>query len=299
MATLPPPMVTAPAVARALPFAPHSVLENPSTGTAYRLLEPIGEGYFGIVYAAIDSWENDLAIKVLKPHASPRLNASKAAAEVDKLVMLRSPFFTYIYEAFALDGQFCIVTERCEHTLSRSLGQPWFKGPNSVRSVARCVLQAVHRMHEFQLVHQDIHLDNVFVSVARDELVGGPAGATGFKLGDVGLAKPVGQLDPANTNVNPDTIAPEFLDPSAFGTPDHRVDIYHSALLLLQVLVGGRLNFTQAQIHDGAPGRAAAALGTPLGHALAQALRRRIDGRPASARDLWSSIAQAAVASAV
>jgi serine/threonine protein kinase len=297
MAELPPPMkpAAAPVPSSALPFAPRSVLGNPVTGTTYRLLAPIGEGYFGIVYAAIDSWENELAIKVLKPHPSPREHASKAAAEIDKLVMLRSPYFTYIYEAFASDGYYCIVTERCEYPLSSALGQPWFKGANSVRSVARCLLQAVQRMHEFKLVHQDIHLDNVFVAVARDALVGGPSGATSFKLGDVGLAKPAHLLDPFNTNVNPDTVAPEFLDPASCGAPDHRVDIYHCGLLLLQVLVGGRLNFTQEQIRAGAPALHAASLGTPLGAVLAQALQPQVAARPATARDLWSAVAQAAV----
>jgi serine/threonine protein kinase len=293
MPELPPPMTPAvPSVpTTALPFLPHSTLDNPATGTTYRLLRPIGEGYFGIVYAAVDSWENELAIKVLKPHPSPDVHASKAAAEIDKLVMLRSPYFTYIYEAFASGGYYCIVTERCEHPLSAALGQTWFKGPNSVRSVARCLLQAVQRMHDFQLVHQDIHLDNVFVAVARDELVGS-TGATSFKLGDVGLAKPVGQLNPFNTNVNPDTIAPEFLDPALSGPPDHRVDIYHCSLVLLQVLVGGRLNFTQAQIRAGEPGRYAAAQGTPLGAVLSQALQLQVAARPASARDLWAAVAQ-------
>lgn len=298
MTALPPPML--PSMPRApstvLPFPPHSALENPATGTAYRLLKPIGEGYFGIVYAAIDAWENELAIKVLKPHPSPQEHARKAADEIDKLVMLRSPYFTYIYEAFASGGHYCIVTERCEHPLSAALGLTWFKGPNSVRSVARCVLQAVQRMHDFQLVHQDIHLGNVFVAMARDELVGGPGG-TSFKLGDVGLAKYVHQLDPFNTNVNPDTIAPEFLDPAAFGTPDHRVDIYHCGLLLLQVLVGRQLNFTQAQIRAGEPGRAAQSLGTPLGEVLSQAMRRHVAARPATARELWTAVAQAAVTS--
>ena len=299
MTALPPLMTPAapPVPTTALPFAPHSELENPVTGSAYRLLKPIGEGYFGIVYAAVDSWENELAIKVLKPYASPQEHARKAAAEIDKLVILRSPYFTYIYEAFVSKGYYCIVTERCEHPLSTALGQTWFKGPNSVRSVARCVLQAVQRMHDFQLVHQDIHLGNVFVAMARDELVGG-GGATSFKLADVGLAKHVHQLDPFNTNVNPDTVAPEFLDPAAFGMPDHRVDIYHCGLLLLQVLVGEQLNFTQPQIRAGEPGRAAQSLGTPLGEVLSQALRRHVGARPASARELWTAVAQAAVTSA-
>ncbi|MCW5747812.1 MAG: protein kinase [Alphaproteobacteria bacterium] len=299
MSELPPPMqpVPPPSPRTVLPFAPHSVLDNPATGTSYRLLRPIGEGHFGIVYAAIDTWENELAIKVLKPQPSPQEDANKAAAEIDKLVMLRSPYLTYIYEAFAINGYYCIVTERCEHPLSAALGQPWFKGPNSVRSVARCLLQAVQRMHDFQLVHQDIHLDNVFVAVTRDALVGGPAGATTFKLGDVGLAKPVHQLNPFNTNVNPETVAPEFLDPAAFGTPDHRVDIYHCGLLLLQVLVGERLRFTPDQIRAAAPAHHALSLGTPLGAALAEALHRRVGRRYASARDFWTALAPAAVAS--
>jgi hypothetical protein len=37
--------------------------------------------------------------------------------------------------------------------------------------IARCLLQAVHYAHINHYVHQDIHLNNVFAALARDEMM--------------------------------------------------------------------------------------------------------------------------------
>ena len=37
------------------------------TGNTYTIGQMVGEGNFGIVYSCRDVWDNDLAVKVLKP----------------------------------------------------------------------------------------------------------------------------------------------------------------------------------------------------------------------------------------
>src|SRR6267154_847688 len=48
--------------------------------TTYTMGAQIGEGHFGIVYACIDEWNNELAAKVLKPNA-PYEEVLRAATE--------------------------------------------------------------------------------------------------------------------------------------------------------------------------------------------------------------------------
>ena len=44
---------------------PGEVITSLATGTTYTMGDQIGEGFFGVVYACFDGWENDLAAKVL------------------------------------------------------------------------------------------------------------------------------------------------------------------------------------------------------------------------------------------
>ncbi len=75
--------------------------------------ERIGEGYFGVVYACTDGWRNDLAVKVMKPVRSYEDVRTATTSEVQRLLALRHPYITYVFDAFEYRDTFYIVTERC------------------------------------------------------------------------------------------------------------------------------------------------------------------------------------------
>lgn len=50
-----------------VPPTPGEVFTGLATGTSYVMGNIIGEGFFGVVYACSDGWDNDLAAKILKP----------------------------------------------------------------------------------------------------------------------------------------------------------------------------------------------------------------------------------------
>lgn len=279
----------APPVKRVVPPSAGEVITSLATGTTYTMGESIGEGSFGLVFACTDGWRNDLAVKVLKGVRSYEEVQAAARAEVDRLLLLRHPYITYVYDAFEFRDTFYIVTERCYCPLTRLFTLDRYNGSVWVMPIARCLLQAVQYLHVNAYAHQDIHLNNVFAAFARDEMKSDDPGAIQFKLGDLGVSKVFGELDAANTLaewIRP----PEALDTAEFGPLDQRIDIYHLGLLFLQIAHGKELRFTREEILAGRPREMALELPTPLSFALEKTLRRHAAFRTNSAEELWRDL---------
>src|SRR6185437_15903727 len=130
----------------------------------YTMGAKIGEGNFGLVFGCRDVWENQLAAKVMKPLGPYETVKAATIAELQKLVQLRHPYITYVFDAFEYRDTFYIITERCHCPLTTLFVLHGFDGREWVTPIARCLLQAVHYIHGNQYVHQDIHLGNVFAA---------------------------------------------------------------------------------------------------------------------------------------
>jgi hypothetical protein len=52
-------------------------------------------------------------------------------------------------------------------------------------------------------------------------------------------------------------LAPEVMAPEEFGPIDHRIDVYHAAILLLQLAYSRKLRFSPDEIASGRPGEMA------------------------------------------
>src|SRR5262249_38373884 len=85
-------------------------------------------------------------------------------------------------------------------------------------------------------------------------------------------------------------LPPEYLNPTEFGPMDHRVDIYHCALLLLQLLRRELLSLTRDEVLAGKPRHLAVEAASPHSFALEKALRRHVQARTASAMELWRDL---------
>lgn len=85
-------------------------------------------------------------------------------------------------------------------------------------------------------------------------------------------------------------LPPECIDKNEFGPVDHRIDVYHCGLLLLQMILKRHLQFTRDEVLAGLPRQMALQLQSPYRHALEKALRRHVPARSASAGELWRDL---------
>ena len=258
------------------------------TGNTYTIGHQIGEGHFGIVYACSDVWNNELAVKVLKQIGTYEQVKEKAEGEFSRLMELRHPNITFVYDAFEFRHTFYIVTERCAAPISTILDSPNLNGMSWFMPIARQLLQAVHYLHLNNYVHQDIHEDNVFSTFIQDEMIPDRE-AIQFKLGDLGVTKFLDDVDAVNTRAKW-LLPPEVLNPSEFGPTDTRIDIYHLGLLFLQLAGSRRLRFTPEEILSGKPREMALQLSFPYNTALEKTLRRHVAYRTESAMELWRDL---------
>ena len=273
----------------AIPPSIGEVITSMATGNSYTMGEKIGEGNFGVVYSCKDIWENDLAAKVLKPIGTYENVKASATEELIKLVHLRNPHITFVYDAFEFRDTFYIITERCYCSVKQLFSIHDFNGLAWLMPIARSLLQAAHYLHINNYVHQDIHSANVFTALVKDEMMPQDNKIVQFKLGDLGVAKLFNELDAKNTRAQW-MLPPEVLNPNEFGTIDHRIDIYHVGLLLLELAYSKELRFTPEEITSGKPREMAVQLQPPYNFALEKALRRHVSFRTADVMELWRDL---------
>jgi serine/threonine protein kinase len=274
---------------QAVPPSLGELITSAVTGNTYTFGERIGEGNFGVVYACSDVWHNELAAKVLKPIGTYDKVKMAAGTEFGKLLQLRNPYITFVHDAFEYRDTFYIITERCHSTLKELFLMDNFNGMVWLMPIARCLLQAVHYLHIFGFVHQDIHSGNVFTAFIKDEMVPQNAQIIQFKLGDLGVAKLLHEVDATNTRAQW-MLPPEVLNSTEFGAIDNRIDIYHLGLLFLQLAYSKEMQFTPDEILQGKPREMAQALPSPYNFALEKALRRHVQYRTATALELWRDL---------
>ncbi|MDD5461120.1 MAG: protein kinase family protein [Methylococcales bacterium] len=265
------------------------VITSLATGNSYTIGNKIGEGNFGIVYSCKDVWENDLAVKVLKPIETYEEVKDSAEREFIKLLQLRNPYITFVYDAFEYRDTFYIITELCHSPITNLFTIENFNGQIWLMGIARGLLQAVHYLHIHNFAHQDIHPGNVFATFVKDELNPDNQKVLQFKLGDLGIAKLLDEMDAKNTMAQW-MLPPEILNSPEFGPIDHRLDIYHIGLLFLQLAYSKEMKFTAQEIIDGKPREMALELPTPYSFALEKALRRHVVYRTASAMEFWRDL---------
>lgn len=260
-------------------------------GNVYHIGEKIGEGNFSIVFSAIDDWDNELAVKILKP-AGQLFEAVMASFEKEKesLLLFRHPAVTHIYNAFPCENLFYLITERCAYTIRDLIKLDGFNGIGWIKPMARSILQAVAEIHKLGYVHRDIHLGNVFTSILRNAYAPSSGDSViRFKLGDFGISRLAKDTSPAGTMavwLRP----PEVLMPNDFAPLDLRVDIYHIGLLFLQMLYKAELTFTKQEVCEGKPKKMALDYNCVYSRVLAKALEPHPKDRYTSAISFWYDI---------
>jgi len=274
-----------------LPQDGYSINHN---GMKYLIGEMIDKGNFGKVYKCEDEWSNELVAKILVPrNQSYEEVQEKWLEEINKLVHLRHPNITFVYDAFEHQNTFYLIIERCHCTLEKLLHLENFQGDNWLPHIARDLLQGINFMHNAGYVHKDIHHGNVFVSLLQDKMIPSKDPVLRFKIGDLGISRLESDIDVFNTTLAAWMLPPEYLVPQEFGFIGRQVDIYHIGLLLLSLLLGEIPKFTYDEILAGKPRQIAESLSSRYSEAIARALRRHVAYRTQSALYFWREISEA------
>jgi len=256
----------------------------------YTIGRLLWNGSFGAVYECTDEWGNSLVAKVIMP-CDRAYDEVRAAweGEYSTLYQLRHPNITYIHDCFEFQDTFYLVLERSENSFSELLNESWFDGEIWFLPLAKNLLSALHFIHRYGYVHKDIHPGNVFVHRVQDQLC--PENfAFIFKIGDLGIARREAVIRSVGTILAEWILPPEVLNPAAFGSIGRQIDIYHAALLLTSLLLKRVPSFTRPQIVAGEPRQLAEKLSSPFAPALAKALRRRVEHRTKTAKELWDDL---------
>jgi serine/threonine protein kinase/WD40 repeat protein len=226
---------------------PQPTADNPAVGEgvgrqigAYKLLELIGEGGFGMVFMAEQTQpvRRKVALKVLKPGMDTRQVVARFEAERQALALMDHPNIARVFDGGeTASGRPYFVME-----LVRGVPITDFCDTNHMPVRQRLdlfttVCHAVQHAHHKGVIHRDLKPSNIMVTLHD--------GAPVVKVIDFGIAKALGQqltdktlfTNFAQMIGTPIYMSPEQAEMSGLDI-DTRSDIYALGVLLYELLTG-------------------------------------------------------------
>jgi eukaryotic-like serine/threonine-protein kinase len=201
---------------------------------SFKILERLGEGGMGVVFAAQDErLGRRVAIKMIRADATTGDARDRFWREARSAARISHPNVCQVFDVGEESGALWIAMELLEgEPLLTSLSQGTIPLAQA-GSVALGILAALDALHRHEIVHRDLKPSNVFVT------------AHGVKLLDFGLARPfddsthsLGQADITATGLivgTPRYMAPEQWKRDAV---DARTDLFAAGALLYEMLSG-------------------------------------------------------------
>jgi len=226
----------------------------------YRILERLGEGGMGTVWAARQAFpRRDVALKVLRAGRSSEAAVRRFRHEIDVLGRLQHPGIARIYDAGVVEARddrggarevpyFTMELVRgvplVRYAREQALGRP-----ERIELLAR-VCDAVHYAHQRAVIHRDLKPENVPVTTEESTASGDAGLATARVIGcpkvlDFGIARVVDPELPRSTRHTVDgalvgtltAMSPE----QAAGERrlvDVRADVYALGAMLYELVCG-------------------------------------------------------------
>jgi serine/threonine protein kinase/tetratricopeptide (TPR) repeat protein len=222
-----------------------------TTAGPYRLVEKLGEGGFGEVFAAEQSEpvRRRVAVKILKPGMDSRAILARFEAERHALALMDHPGVAKVHDAGATDeGRPYFVMEL---VAGESIAAFCDRAGLSVRdrlSLFVDVCRAVEHAHQKGIIHRDLKPSNILVATADGKPLP--------KVIDFGIAKAAaGALagETLHTRAGEILGTPEYMSPEHAETGgadvDTRSDVYSLGAVLYRLLTG-RLPFESEKLRS-------------------------------------------------
>jgi WD40 repeat protein/serine/threonine protein kinase len=220
-----------------------AVVPGESAGTiigAYKLLEQIGEGGFGVVFMAEQTQpvRRKVALKVLKPGMDSRQVVARFEAERQALAIMDHPNIAKVFDGGATpSGRPYFVMELVKGLPITEFCDQHHLAPRQRLELFVHVCRAVQHAHQKGVIHRDLKPSNVLVTVHDTTPVPkvidfGVAKALGQELTDKTLFTGFAQMVGTPLYMSPEQAGQSGLD------VDTRSDIYSLGVLLYELLTG-------------------------------------------------------------
>jgi eukaryotic-like serine/threonine-protein kinase len=228
-------------------------LQRGDTVGRYVIVDTLGAGGMGVVYAAYDpELDRKVALKILRPGVGELVDSTgfrdRLRREAQAMARLRHPNVIKVYDVSTKPGELFVAMELVDGTTLgawlRERKRPW----REIVEVFKKAGAGLAAAHEAGLVHRDFKPDNVLLSKSGDVYVT-----------DFGLARALGAHEPAVVSSPVDVaLSPAWQTPltvtgALVGTPiymapeqllgthvDARADVYSFCTALYEALYGAR-----------------------------------------------------------
>jgi ankyrin repeat protein len=193
----------------------------------------IGKGGMGMVYQARHiALEREVAIKFLPANVADNVDfVERFFREARAAAHLNHPNITTVHDAGVEDGVYYFVMEYVEgQDLAHLLRE---KGKIPEKDAIRygiSIATALAYAHKHQIIHRDIKPENIFLNLEGE-----------IKVGDLGLAKQIGESDSSITISGMVVGTPYYISPEqirGLKDVDARTDIYSLGAALYHLVTG-------------------------------------------------------------
>ncbi len=227
-------------VAAREPSYPDSSPLEPGSRIAdrYRVVQKIGEGGMGVLYACEDTvLSRAVAVKLMQRSlAAEPLLAERLMREAQLAAQLRR-HVAQVFDCGMLEtGEPYIVMELLNgRDLYAVLRESGPLTPNELAAVMLQVCDGLAEAHDKGIIHRDLKPENLF---SANE----PDGTTVIKIVDFGVSKQLtGRRMRSQTNPTESVGSPQYMSPEQITTPsevDARTDIWSLGVVMFELLSG-------------------------------------------------------------